>query len=48
MDYILPDIKYIDVDMGYPISFYSNRCIYRDTGCIYGCFLEMDFEAEEG
>ena len=30
------------------ILLYSNRRIYCDAGCIYGCFLDMDIESEEG
>ncbi len=39
---------YISGGMVYLLLLYSNRRIYCDTGCIYSCFLDMDFEAEEG
>ncbi len=38
---------YIDVAMVCLILLYAGRRIYCDADCIYGCFLEMDFEAEE-
>ncbi len=39
---------YIDVAMVCLILLYASRRIYCDVGCIYGRFLEMDSEAEEG
>lgn len=49
------DMEYISLNasisvyyMDYFILLYSNRRIYCDAGCIYGCFLDMDIEAEEG
>ena len=40
--------RYINVDMVGPFFTYPNRRICCVAGCIYGRFLDMDSEEEEG
>ena len=42
------NIMYIDDHMVCLSFTYPNRRIYCDAGCIYGRFLDMDSEEEEG
>ena len=48
MESMCVNTLYSGIDMVLHILLYPDRRIYCDTGCIYSCFLDMDFEAEEG
>ena len=47
MESMCVNTMHIDADMVCPFCTYPNRRIYCDAGCIYGRFLDMDFEEKE-
>ena len=47
-DSICGNIMDIGIYMVFHILSYPSRHIYCDAGCIHGCFLGLDFDAEEG